>query len=202
MEERVKGMRRSLISLILWVSLYLVLHSLVFVALPSLFPQLEKAIGDYSIYISISMTLAIGYMAVKSLSEFAYFSARLRYDEGTSAAIRSLIKIAGVASLISGIAGGVAGGAAGVALGGFLGIVVGQGSQQIVGQAVAGFIVLISRPISIGDKVTVANETGIVRDITTMFTIIEKEDGSVAMIPNSMLMGSKIYKYNEKKNPE
>ena len=190
-----KGLRRSLISVISLISLYIVLHSLIFVMLPSLFPQLEEALGNYSIYISVSLTLAIGYMAAKSLAEFAYWSARLRYDEGTSATIRSLVRIVGIASLLSAVAGGVAGGAAGVALGGFLGIVIGQGSQHVIGQAVAGFIVLVSRPISIGEKVTIANETGIVKEITTMFTVIEKEDGSIALIPNNMLMGSKIYKH-------
>ncbi|MEM3480745.1 MAG: mechanosensitive ion channel [Candidatus Korarchaeum sp.] len=189
------SLRRSLLSLISWIFIYILAHSMIFVTIPSLLPDVGKVIEGYYTYIAVGITLLIGYMAVKSLSEFSYWSARIRYDEGTSAAIRSLVRIAGVASLISGIAGGVAGGAAGVALGGFLGIIVGQASQQVIGQAVAGFIVLISRPVSIGDRVTVAGETGVIRDVTTMFTVIEKDDGSVVMIPNNMLMGSKVYKH-------
>ncbi|MCS7103247.1 MAG: mechanosensitive ion channel family protein [Candidatus Korarchaeum sp.] len=194
------GLRKNLLSLVSWISVYILVHSVIFVTIPSSLPEVGKAIEGYYTYIAVGMTLLIGYMIVKSLSEFAYWSARVRYDEGTSAAIRSLVRIVGIASLISGIAGGVAGGAAGVALGGFLGIVVGQAGQQVIGQGVAGFIILISRPISIGDRVTVAGETGIIKDVTTMFTVIEREDSSIAMIPNNMLMGSKIYKHTAKKD--
>ncbi len=189
------GFGRSLFSLVLWIFIYLLAHSVLFITIPSLLPDVGKFIEDYRIYISVGMTLLIGYMTVRSLSELAYWSLRIRYGEGTSAAVRSLVRIVGMASLASGIAGGVAGGAAGVALGGFLGIVVGQGSRQVIEQALAGLIVLISRPISIGDRVTVAGETGVIRDVSTMFTVIDKDDGSVAIVPNNMLIGSKIYRY-------
>jgi small-conductance mechanosensitive channel len=168
---------------------------LFFVIIPSIFPGISETLEKYYVYLSVGITLLLGYMIVSSLSDFAYRSTRLKYEEGTAGAVRSVIKIIGVGSLLSGIAGAIAGGAAGVALGGFIGIVIGQASQQIIGQGVAGLIVLVTRPISIGDRITVSNETGVVRDISTMSTIIERDDKSVVMIPNSMLMGSKIYKF-------
>nr|NAZ24160.1 mechanosensitive ion channel [Thermofilum sp.] len=32
-----------------------------------------------------------------------------------------------------------------------------------------------------------------VEDISTLFTVIRKDDNSLALIPNNMLIGSKIY---------
>lgn len=188
-------LRRSIASIFLWTFLYFLINSIVFVTIPSIFPGVSETLEKYYVYLSVGITLLLGYMIVSSLSDFAYWSIRLKYEEGTAGAVRSVIKIIGVGSLLSGIAGAVAGGAAGVALGGFIGIVIGQASQQIIGQGVAGLIVLVTRPISIGDRITVSNETGVVRDISTMFTIIERDDKSVVMIPNGMLMGSKIYKF-------
>jgi len=46
----------------------------------------------------------------------------------------------------------IAGGAAGVALGGFIGMVIGFASQQVLGQAISGLFILISRPFKISDQ--------------------------------------------------
>jgi len=99
----------------------------------------------------------------------------------------------GIGALAAAIAGGVAGGAAGVALGGFLGIVVGFASQQVLGQAIAGLFLLIARPFKIGDKVVIAGEDGVVEDVATLFTIVNKADGVKVLIPNSAIIGGKIY---------
>jgi small-conductance mechanosensitive channel len=80
-----------------------------------------------------------------------------------------------------------------VALGGFIGMVIGFATQQVLGQAIAGLFVLLARPIRIGDYVNAAGETGVVEDIASLFTIIRKDDGSLALIPNNSLIGSKIY---------
>ncbi|MEM4745024.1 MAG: mechanosensitive ion channel, partial [Ignisphaera sp.] len=106
---------------------------------------------------------------------------------------RNVVRIIGVGAMVAAIAGGVAGGVAGVALGGFLGMVIGFASQQVLGQAVAGLFVLISRPFRIGDEVIVAGEEGIVDDVSTMFTVIKKSDGSRVLIPNTMIISGKIY---------
>ncbi|MEM0093697.1 MAG: mechanosensitive ion channel [Thermofilum sp.] len=188
-----KGVRRELLGLVTWIALYIVVSALILTALPSYFPQLAEPIKDYSSYITIGLSLFFGYMIVSSVAGILYWSLRLRYPHSTAAAVRSMVKILGIGALAAAIAGGAAGGAAGVALGGFIGMVVGFASQQVLGQAIAGLFVLIARPIRIGDKVTVAGETGTVQDISTLFTTIEKEDGTIALIPNNMLVGSKIY---------
>ncbi|MEM1522998.1 MAG: mechanosensitive ion channel [Thermofilaceae archaeon] len=188
-----KGLRKSLVNLITWIALYLIISAVVLTTIPSYVPQIAKAIEDYSTYIAIALSLFFGYMIVTSVSNIIYWSLRVRYPHSTAAAVRSIMKILGTGALAAAIAGGAAGGAAGVALGGFIGMVIGFATQQVLGQAIAGLFVLIARPIKIGDRVTAAGEQGVVQDISTMFTVIEKDDGTIALVPNNMLIGSKIY---------
>jgi len=185
--------RSSVAALVAWVAAYLVASAAVFVAFPGVFPEFKQALDPYSTYVSVGLALVFGYMIVRSFSNLIYWTLRLRHPHSTAAAVRSLFTIIGVGALAASIAGGAAGGASGVALGGFIGMVVGFATQQVLGQAMAGLFVLIVRPIKIGDKVTVAGETGVVEDITTMFTYIRRDDGSLALVPNNSLIGSKIY---------
>jgi len=185
--------RSSVAALVAWVAAYLVASAAVFVAFPGGFPEFKQALDPYSTYVSVGLALVFGYMIVRSFSNLIYWTLRLRHPHSTAAAVRSLFTIIGVGALAASIAGGAAGGASGVALGGFIGMVVGFATQQVLGQAMAGLFVLIVRPIKIGDKVTVAGETGVVEDITTMFTYIRRDDGSLALVPNNSLIGSKIY---------
>jgi small-conductance mechanosensitive channel len=50
--------------------------------------------------------------------------------------------------------------------------------------------ILLARPFKIGDLVDVAGESEVkVRDITTMFTIVERKDCTEVLIPNNILIG-------------
>lgn len=150
-------------------------------------------ITAYEVYIQILLALAFGYLIVNSFAWFFYWSTRPKYGHPTAAAVRNIVRIVGVGALVAAIAGGVAGGAAGVALGGFLGMVVGFASQQVLGQAIAGLFILIARPFRIGDAVVIAGEDGVVEDVSTLFTIVRKTDGTTVLIPNNAIIGGKIY---------
>jgi small-conductance mechanosensitive channel len=185
--------RSAMVSLVLWIALYIVVSALIFTALPSYIPGFKELFEPYSSYVGIGLALAFGYMIVRGVSNLVYWMLRLRHPHSTAAAVRSIFTILGIGALAAGIAGGAAGGAAGVALGGFIGMVIGFATQQVLGQAVAGLFVLLVRPVRIGDYVAVAGEQGVVEDITTLFTMIRKDDGTLALIPNNQLVGSKVY---------
>lgn len=187
------GLRRSTINLVLWIALYIAVSAVILTTIPGYIPQVAKAVEDYSTYITVGFSLFFGYMIVRSFSEIIYWSLRFRHPHSTAAAVRSIMRILGIGALAAAIAGGTAGGAAGVALGGFIGMVIGFATQQVLGQAIAGLFILIARPIKIGDRVTAAGEQGLVQDVSTLFTTIEKDDGTIALVPNNMLIGSKIY---------
>ncbi|WP_436901910.1 mechanosensitive ion channel family protein [Halovenus halobia] len=70
---------------------------------------------------------------------------------------------------------------------GFLGIVVGMAARQTLGSMVAGFVLMFSRPFTIGDWVEVGDNEGIVTEITIMNTRMRNFDGESIVIPNDIV---------------
>ncbi|MEM3912636.1 MAG: mechanosensitive ion channel family protein [Desulfurococcaceae archaeon] len=148
---------------------------------------------DYAVYVYIIVLLVLGWMIVNAVAAMFYVMLRPKYGASAAAATRSMVRILGIGALIAGIAGGVAGGAAGVALGGFIGLVIGFATQQVLGQAIAGLFILLARPFKIGDLVDIAGESEVrVKDISTLFTIVQRKDGLEVLVPSTMIIGQKI----------
>ncbi|MCL4437106.1 MAG: mechanosensitive ion channel family protein [Thaumarchaeota archaeon] len=188
------GFKRSVVELILFILLYTVTIAFVSYLLNTVFPSVSiTPLPQYVIYVNILVTLALGYLIASTFSDIVYWSIRRRYDYPTAMAVKNLIKLLAVGAMVSAIAGGVAGGAAGVSLAGFLALVVGFASQQVSGQIVAGFFLLLVRPFRVGDPVKVVDEEGIVSEVGILFTTIVKADGVRTLIPNGMLVNAKIY---------
>ena len=189
----IREFRGSVMKLVIWIAIYIIIGAIVNSYLLPLLDRAGLGASQYAPYINIALALFLGYMIIRALANTIYWSLRARYDHPQAAAVRSIITIVGIGALLASIAGGVAGGAAGVALGGFLGIVVGFASQHVLGQAVAGLFMLLARPVRIGDTVTIAGETGRVDDISPLFVVIKKDDGTTVLVPNNMAIGAKIY---------
>jgi len=149
---------------------------------------------QYSVYLNVGLLLLFGYLAISAGADVAYWSAKAKYPHSSAVAIRSVIRIVGVGALVVSIAGAIAGGVAGVALGGFLGMVVGFASQNVLGQAMAGLFILLTKPFQIGEVVTVAGEEGTIEGIGLLFTVVKKADGTIVFIPNNMAMNAKIFR--------
>jgi small-conductance mechanosensitive channel len=140
------------------------------------------------------VTLVFGYLIIVAFADTIYHFMRIKYTHDVAKAFRNVFLLVGVGALITAIAGAVGGGLAGVSVGGFLGIVIGFATQQVMGQAVAGLFLLISRPFKITDHVNLVGEEGIVEDISILFTVIKKMDNTTTvLIPNNMILGNKIY---------
>ncbi|MDS0283556.1 mechanosensitive ion channel family protein [Haloarcula onubensis] len=75
---------------------------------------------------------------------------------------------------------------------GFLGIVVGFAARQTLGSLIAGFVLMFSRPFTIGDWVVIGDQEGIVTDITIFNTRLENFDGEFVVIPNDRVSDSAI----------
>ncbi len=67
---------------------------------------------------------------------------------------------------------------------GFLGIVVGLAARETLGSIIAGFVLMFSRPFTLGDWVEVGDHEGIVTGITIMNTRLKNFDGESVVIPN------------------
>jgi len=77
-------------------------------------------------------------------------------------------------------------------LGGALAIGIGFGAQNILKNLISGAILLIERPIKIGDLVEMEGVRGRVISIGMRFSTIHSSDGIDTLIPNSELVEKKL----------
>jgi hypothetical protein len=75
---------------------------------------------------------------------------------------------------------------------GAVGFIVGFALQGTLSNFAAGIMILLYRPYDLGDKVTVAGTTGVVKAMTLVSTVLHNADQHVITIPNSSIWGGTI----------
>jgi small-conductance mechanosensitive channel len=75
---------------------------------------------------------------------------------------------------------------------GFLSVGIGFGLQNITSNFVAGLILLLERPIKVGDRVMVGNQEGDVVEINMRSTTIRTPNNVAVIVPNSEFVSSKL----------
>jgi small-conductance mechanosensitive channel len=76
--------------------------------------------------------------------------------------------------------------------GGIVGLAIGFASQNIVENLLAGIILMLERPIKIGNGVNIDGTTGIVEDIQIMSTTLRSYDGLYIRLPNQKVLTANI----------
>ena len=76
--------------------------------------------------------------------------------------------------------------------GGALGVGIGFGMQKIAANYVSGFIILIDRSLRIGNLISVGAERGVVKEITTRYTVLRAPNGIESIVPNEVLVSSVV----------
>lgn len=80
---------------------------------------------------------------------------------------------------------------------GIVGFTIGFALQDIARNFIAGLLILIRQPFSVGDAVQVADHAGTVMDITARDTVIKTWDGVMEIIPNLDVYSNPIVNYSE-----
>jgi small-conductance mechanosensitive channel len=120
-----------------------------------------------------------GWLVQRALSRFGHL------DLGTREAIGSVFRYA---VLVMGLAlilqnAGIRLTALGV-VAGALGVGVGFGLQNIISNFVSGMIIMLERPIKVGDPIELGNVSGVVREIGARRTTIVTPDRIAVLVPN------------------
>jgi small-conductance mechanosensitive channel len=79
---------------------------------------------------------------------------------------------------------------------GFLGVGIGFGLQNIAANFVSGLILLLERPIKVGDMVTVGDDIGTVSAIKLRFTRVNTLDNIDIIIPNSTFVEENVINWS------
>jgi small-conductance mechanosensitive channel len=77
-------------------------------------------------------------------------------------------------------------------LGGAVGVGIGFGLQKLAANYVSGFVILAERSMRIGDMVRVDGFEGRITDIKARYTVIRALSGREAIVPNEMLITSRV----------
>jgi small-conductance mechanosensitive channel len=115
------------------------------------------------------------------------------WDAGVSNSVSTGVTYVGIALAIAGALAVTGVGLQQIALvAGALSVGIGFGLQQIVQNFVAGIILLIERPVKVGDWVNVGGVEGDVLAIRVRATDIRSLDGSTIIVPNSNLITTNV----------
>lgn len=66
-------------------------------------------------------------------------------------------------------------------------VAIGLAFQDVARNFISGLFMLAEKPFTIGDRVTVRNQEGTVQGIDIRTTMLRTDDGSLLMVPNSMM---------------
>jgi len=86
------------------------------------------------------------------------------------------------------------------AFGAALGVGLGFGLQDIVKNFFAGLIVLLERPIAVGDRIEIDQKTGDVVEIRTRSTVIRTNDEVYLIVPNAKFITDTVTNWSYRNN--
>ncbi len=154
-------------------------------------------------FIKIISFIFVGFIAAYGLNKFVLDRTfdLLLVDPGVQHTISSLTQYAVIILFVFlGFQSAQLGGLINIIVGALL-LGLGWVLKEPIGDFVAYFIILVQRPIKIGDFIRIAPEiTGVVRKITARAVILRRKNSTTLVVPNSYLISQTIVNWNYTRN--
>ncbi len=154
---------------VIWWILFLgiILSTVLAVSTYMLQPLLPR---QYLTYLQTAEVAVIGYFIIHTFSTISYRLA-LAHSTVTASSIKSLVRIVGAIIVIAFIISYLAQDpVVAASISTISGLVIGFASSNLIGNAIAGLYLAITRPFRIGDRIKVFGQGGRVVDIGLLYT--------------------------------
>ncbi|MDI6806924.1 MAG: mechanosensitive ion channel [Candidatus Aenigmarchaeota archaeon] len=150
-----------------------------------------KFLAEYKPYLTAGELVVIGYLIVENIGWGLYKRFEI-VSKGTASIIRTITRVAGYGIILSSLTSVFnVNPAAALTIGSFSGLVIGFAFQNVLGNAIAGIFIVITRPFKIGDMVEIKGIKGRVHEIGVMRTTIDTGEEYV-LIPSSSVVAEII----------
>ena len=77
-----------------------------------------------------------------------------------------------------------------------IGVGIGFGLQNLTSNFISGIILLLERPVKVGDRLEISGVWGDVKHVNLRTTLIETPDGISVIVPNSKLLENEVINYS------
>ena len=204
--KRVSHIRRLLKIFVLFLFLALSLSAVVILfqwkaveQLPELlwpYAPILLIMSPYLRYFNALIILILGYFIVGEVGRILYDYMRGFSDHSSALTIQNITRIVGFGVILAVLASVFSlDPSAAITLGGFGGLVVGFATQTFLSNTIAGIFILMTRPFTFGDVITIAGNTGVVKEIKLMHIHLDTLEGAKdILVPNSMVLSQVILK--------
>jgi len=158
-----------------------------------LFPGQHGLTLSHLLYLIVLLILLIAFTGVIKRWAVKHILPRTRLDVGVRETIAAVFSytVIGIGSFIildtAGIDLNVF-----IALAGAMGLGLSMGLQSVTNNFVSGLVILIERPIKVGDRVEVGSVAGNVTSISWRSTTILTNDNIAVIVPNSEFISAKV----------
>lgn len=73
-------------------------------------------------------------------------------------------------------------------------------TKEYISNIINGLIIMFSDQLEIGDKINIGKNTGFIRDITLMNTVLKSETGEIILIPNTLILMTDVVNFSKNNN--
>ncbi len=171
-------------------------------SLPILGGETENAITFLSIF-NILLFVSIGFLIAYALNKFILdrIFDLLLVDPGVQHTITSITQyLVIIAAVFLGFQSAKLGALINIIVGALI-LGLGWVLKEPISDFVAYFIILVQRPVKIGDFIKIDNEiTGVVRQITARSVILRRKNSTTLIVPNSYVISHTVSNWNYTRN--